>query len=259
MNLDRRSGVPLYLQIEERVRLGIAQGVWPVGSLLPPEEELCRVLGVSRGPIRQALGRLVQEGLLVRNRRKGTEVVKAIPAHGLILISPYRAIRVAGLQPVVRVLSQVRRRLPARVAAAWGSSRQGPAVFFDRVFSAGDEPVARASSWLPAARYARLLTMDLTGRAFLDVLAQEFGVVITRIEERMELTVMSPESARLLAVPASGPCLAVSVCQWSGDEPIEYAEFWLDPAKSRFLITGLLAVEAGAGPDRRLRESPRTH
>ncbi|MEW6047493.1 MAG: GntR family transcriptional regulator [Bacillota bacterium] len=248
LRLDRQSGVPLYLQIEERIRLGIAQGVWRVGDLLPPEEELCRKLGVSRGPVRQALGRLVQDGIIVRDRRRGTRVVRGIRSHGLILVSPYRAIEVAGLTPTITILAREIRPVPRAVAARWkqgGRSIRQPrqAVFFERVFNANGEPVAHACSWLPADRFIGLATADLTGAPLLDILAQEYEVVITRLEETMELTTMSARNAELLGVHPGSPCLAVTLCQWAGDQPVEYAEFWLTPAKSRFLITGLLALE----------------
>ncbi|MDR7484562.1 MAG: GntR family transcriptional regulator [Armatimonadota bacterium] len=256
MRLDRDSGIPLYVQIRELIRQGVAQGAWRVGETLPAEDELSAAFGVSRGTVRQALGHLAREGLLVRHRRSGTRIVRAPADPGLLFISPYRAIRAAGKHPRVQVLALRRQRAPRRVVAAWEAGGRGPvsrlAVHFDRVFSADGEPIARGSSWAPAPRFDRLLTMDLTTRAFLDVLAGEFGVVITRIDERMELTAMSAENARLLRTRRGAPCLAVTLCQWSRAEPVEYAEFWLDPAKSRYLLTGLMGVDADVARGRGL-------
>jgi GntR family transcriptional regulator len=252
--LNRNSGVPLYVQIRELLRLGLAQGTWDVGEAIPSEEELCARFRVSRGTVRQALQELVREGLLVRSRRLGTRVVQRPSQSGLLLVSPFRAIQTAGLHPRVQVLALEKRPTPRRVRAAWSSgTRTRPArsaVYFDRVFWADGEPVARGSSWVPAPRFERLLDLDLTRRAFLDVLAREFGVVITRIDERMELTAMTAENARLLLSRKGAPCLAVTLCQWSRGEPVEYAEFWLDPAKSHYLLTGLWTVSATLPPVR---------
>ncbi len=250
MRLDRNSGIPLHVQIRELVRLGIAQGTWRLGETLPAEDELARTLGVSRGTVRQALSRLVEEGLLVRHRRSGTQVVRVPAEAGLLLISPFRAIQAAGFRPRVQVLALEKRRPPRRVREAWGrggSRAHRWAVFFDRVFWADREAVARGSSWVPAPRFEALLSMDLSTRAFLDVLARDFGVVITRIDERMELTGMSAENARVLGTSRGSPCLAVTLCQWSRGEPVEYAEFWLDPGKSRYLFTGLMDVHTAGG------------
>jgi DNA-binding GntR family transcriptional regulator len=45
------------------VRDGILRGAFPVGSVLA-EEEIAAALGTSRTPVRQALGLLLQEGLV---------------------------------------------------------------------------------------------------------------------------------------------------------------------------------------------------
>lgn len=248
MRLDRDSGVPLHVQIRELIRLGITQGTWRVGETLPTEEELARAFRVSRGTVRQALSRLALDGLVTRHRRLGTVVARVPEEGGLVFVSPFRAIQAAGMVPRVQVLALEKRRTPKRVLEAWrqtSSSAYRWSVFFDRVFWAGQEPVARGSSWVPAHRFQRLTSMDLSRRAFLDVLAREFGVVITRIEERMELTTMSGENAELLGAPRGSPCLAVALAQWSRDEPVEYAEFWMHPVKSRYLLTGAMGVGPG--------------
>lgn len=66
---------PLYAQIEAQLRAAIAQGLYPVGSLLPTEIELCENLHVSRHTIREALRRLVEAGLVERRPGAGTMVV----------------------------------------------------------------------------------------------------------------------------------------------------------------------------------------
>jgi DNA-binding GntR family transcriptional regulator len=51
------------------VRDGILRGVFPVGSVLA-EEEIAAALGTSRTPVRQALGLLLQEGLVEVGARR---------------------------------------------------------------------------------------------------------------------------------------------------------------------------------------------
>ncbi|NKC29609.1 GntR family transcriptional regulator [Falsiroseomonas selenitidurans] len=66
---------PLYAQIEAQLRAAIAEGRYPIGSLLPTEAELCETLRVSRHTIREALRRLVESGLVERRQGAGTMVV----------------------------------------------------------------------------------------------------------------------------------------------------------------------------------------
>ena len=68
---------PRYLQILDRLTSAIRQGIYPVGSNLPIETELCKQYQASRHTIREALRRLVENGLVVRRQKAGTTVVAA--------------------------------------------------------------------------------------------------------------------------------------------------------------------------------------
>lgn len=71
---------PLQLQstpalIADRLRAEILDGAFPADAQLS-EVELARQLKVSRGPIREAMQRLIQEGLLRAERNRGVFVVQ---------------------------------------------------------------------------------------------------------------------------------------------------------------------------------------
>lgn len=78
MDIDRKSNKPLYLQLKEKIIDGIRTGGLKPGSFIQTEDELCREYGISRYPVRQALGELVKEGYLERTRGKGTSVSAAV-------------------------------------------------------------------------------------------------------------------------------------------------------------------------------------
>ncbi|HEU5432629.1 MAG TPA: extracellular solute-binding protein, partial [Thermomicrobiales bacterium] len=79
MELDRDSVVPLTRQIIEQVRGQIERGELAPGDRLPTESELCARLGVSRKPVRSALGQLQTMGVLERRPRRGTFVSASAP------------------------------------------------------------------------------------------------------------------------------------------------------------------------------------
>ena len=72
--IDKNSPIPVYYQLKEDILRKIREGVWKVGQCIDSERELSETYGVSRMTIRQALGELVQEGILVREKGKGTFV-----------------------------------------------------------------------------------------------------------------------------------------------------------------------------------------
>ena len=64
-----------YLQVARTLRKEIVDGVYPVGSQLPTEQELCERFEVSRYTVREALRRLRDDNLVASRPRAGTLVV----------------------------------------------------------------------------------------------------------------------------------------------------------------------------------------
>lgn len=62
-------------QVFHRLRRQIVEGEIPAGTKIS-EPELSRALGISRGPLREAIGRLESGGLLVRRPNVGARVVE---------------------------------------------------------------------------------------------------------------------------------------------------------------------------------------
>ena len=74
--IDRTVPIPYYYQLEGLLREQIAAGRYETGQRVPSEKELCKQYGVSRTTVRQAVGKLVSEGLLHHLKGKGTFVGK---------------------------------------------------------------------------------------------------------------------------------------------------------------------------------------
>ena len=72
--IDKNSPIPVYYQLKNDLIKKIAKGVWKPGECISSERELCEIYEVSRMTIRQAIGELVQEGILLRKKGKGTFV-----------------------------------------------------------------------------------------------------------------------------------------------------------------------------------------
>ncbi len=82
--IDDQSGDPLYLQVVNVLKDEIVRGVYPVGSQLPPEEELGKRFAVSRYTIREALRRLREDHLVSSRQGSGTTVSSPRPAESFV-------------------------------------------------------------------------------------------------------------------------------------------------------------------------------
>ena len=79
--LDRKSRIPLYLQVVEQVRDMISRGALKVGDRLPANRELAETLGVNRTTVSNAYAELEADGLITSHVGRGT-FVSAVPKTG---------------------------------------------------------------------------------------------------------------------------------------------------------------------------------
>jgi GntR family transcriptional regulator len=77
-SIDHKSPVPLHIQAENLLRTIINDPEHLNGKFLPNEVELAKQLAISRSTLRQALNKLVYEGLLIRKKGVGTKVAESI-------------------------------------------------------------------------------------------------------------------------------------------------------------------------------------
>ena len=83
--VDRTSKQKLYVQMYTIFLEKCKDGEWPAGSQIPSEDELCRIYGVSKVTIREAIQELVREGYLKRRQGKGTFVIDSSSHSGIVV------------------------------------------------------------------------------------------------------------------------------------------------------------------------------
>lgn len=74
MVIDRKSGIPIYLQLKKHIEYLISTGFWERGRQLPTERALAEELKISRNTVSVAYRELEADGLLVSYQGKGTFV-----------------------------------------------------------------------------------------------------------------------------------------------------------------------------------------
>ncbi len=148
--LDRSSPVPLYYQLSQLLRGAIDDGVLPAGTRLDNEITLADRLGLSRPTMRRALQELVDAGLLVRRRGVGTQVVQPHVSRSMALTSLHDDLQRTGQSSTTQVLEHHLGPATAEVAAALGLTEGAPVLTLRRLRSAGGEPLALLTNYLPA-------------------------------------------------------------------------------------------------------------
>jgi GntR family transcriptional regulator len=216
--------VPRYYEIEQALRARIAE-LRP-DEPLPSDAMLCEEFGVSRMTARNAVQRLVQEGIVYRVPGRGTFVAEP-PVHRQAgnLLSFTEEMRRRGRVPTSQVLAREVRE-PGPSEASRLQLRPGDAVIvLRRLRLADEEPVAIEEAVFPAAAVATLLeSADLEHRSLHDTLVHG-GHVPTQGRARLGAEAAGPEDALLLGVPEGSPLLVEKrVIHDQDGRPLELCE-----------------------------------
>jgi GntR family transcriptional regulator len=96
----------------------IQRGEWKIGEMIPPGPVLMEQYGVSRITVRQVLDRLVKEGLIYRQRGRGSFVAAPTLEQGLFRILSFTEdMRQRGLDPGTELIAQEVIPAPEEIAA----------------------------------------------------------------------------------------------------------------------------------------------
>lgn len=219
-SIDRSSPLPLWAQIVDDLRRRLLGGEFE--DRFPTDEELTRDYDVSRQTVREAVRHLAAEGLVVRQRGRGSAVTHPTleqPLHSLYSLAS--TMRASGIDERSEVLAAERRPAEADVAEPLGLKAGDEVVYVERLRFAGTDPIAWDRSWLPAQRAAVLLDADLSSGGLYDLLAARCGLRLTGGWERIRPVIPEPGERRLLRLPASTAAFSIERLALAGDAPVE--------------------------------------
>jgi len=72
--IDQSSGVPIYVQLKEKIKYAIATGVYPPASRLPTVRSLAVALKINVNTVSKVYSELEREGILATKQGRGTFV-----------------------------------------------------------------------------------------------------------------------------------------------------------------------------------------
>lgn len=177
-------------------------------SPLPTERELAERYGVSRSTVRQALAALRDAGRVYRVQGAGTFTADTAIAKSLSLTSFSEDMTERNLTPGSRILDARLRPAGAETGARLRLSPADEVVELRRLRLADGVPMCMETVRLPSARFPGLLDHGLDGSLYA-LLHAEYGTVLSRAEQTIRSTVLTPEQAELLQVAPHSPALEI--------------------------------------------------
>jgi GntR family transcriptional regulator len=217
---------PLHRQLEEGLRQLIRSGKVPPGAELPGELDLAASLHLSRHTIRHALNTLATEGLVRRERGRGTHVVKPQAEINERSLSQFYAfaweVNARGLEARSRVLSvsTLDARPDFETRLDLGPDRKVRRIV--RVRIAEDEPLVLETAYFPLDLVEGLTASILERASIYDEIERQHGVRVTRAHETIRPAVLSRRLAGLLHVRPGSAAFNVERTTWAGERRVEW-------------------------------------
>lgn len=218
------SQVPKHEQLRVIILKLVKEELEP-GARLPSERTLMDSYGVSRITVRAAIGRLVNDGHLVRVPAKGTFVADFPVQSTLHLASFTQEMEAMGHVPSTVVLVAETADAPDATAEALGLGQGAEAIHLRRLRLADGRPMSVDDAWYNPVYAGGLLEIDLTGSIY-KALAAQFGHQIDRARQSVRSEGAPADVGALLGTGTGAAVLAFDRVSYSGNVAIEHSRSW---------------------------------
>ena len=221
--IDKQSPIPIYRQIQSQLKQLILEGQFNPHDMLPSENELAQRYQVSVMTVRQAMNQLVNEGLIYRERGRGTFVARqpiVQPLQRFQSFSEHIAAR--GLIPSAQILIFETVTAPQEVALALELQPVDPVLRIKRLRLTDNRRVGIHDSYLRGVHFNQTALAEYGS---LYALLEAQRVVLAEQEEMLEAVAADEEASRLLQVAPGSPLLQVSSTAYlESGQPIEFVK-----------------------------------
>lgn len=209
--LDKNSFIPLYFQIQERLLKEIQSGQLQAGDLLPGEEDLCRLYGVSRMTARQSLQALKQQGIVRSEKGRGTFVIQPKVEKQIAHLSGFSAEMLSlGMKPSSLILEQATKAAPPEIALRLGVPPGSLLFELHRLRLADALPLAIEQVWLSMAEFPGIEKIDFTRNSLYETLCNRYGIQVGSADEIIEARTPTQREAKLLKMSPRLSLLVIS-------------------------------------------------
>jgi len=221
-SIDHKSPVPLHAQAEIALRELIASEEYQNGKILPSEVEMAKLMAISRTTLRQAINKLVYEGLLVRKKRKGTTVAdSAVSSRSNNWLSFSQEMKLRGITLRNFELHVTWVYPDEKLAAFFDIKTDRKILKMERVRGRPEEPFVYFASFFHPR-------VGLTGdedfkKPLYELLEQDYSVIATLSKEEISAKGADAFLADKLRIPIGSPVLFRKRFVFDqGERPIEY-------------------------------------
>lgn len=200
--------LPQHRVLYELLRKHIMEGVYPEGSLLPSENELCSAHEVTRPTVRQALSRLENEGYISKHQGKGS-IVRSLPK-GIGILS------IQGTTSGVGKHNLETKPIGKPAVKKWPEDfmfelseleLESGCIVLERNRIVDGMPVLYEISYIPNINISRFAQKSFTNKSLFDVMRRDYGIEVKGGQQRIMAMKADAEIGKYLNIKEGDPIL----------------------------------------------------
>lgn len=232
--IDKNSAIPLYYQLYTYIEKLIKENKLVEGNRLPPEDELVKILKISRPTIRQAYKELSTKGYIQRKRSKGTVVTKPKVLSKFLseLTNYYNELSAEDMEVKTKVLQfEITKDQKAREIL-----NANKLIHLTRLRYSDNVPLVYIDTYLPYDSYQSLFSYDLEKESLYESM-KKIGRPVESVKRIIKASQCSKEVADYLEIETKEPILySQTIGKDKNEEPVEYSIARYNGAIAQFQI-----------------------
>jgi GntR family transcriptional regulator/GntR family frlABCD operon transcriptional regulator len=200
--------VTQYRKLYETLRKHIVENIYKEGDLLPSENELCKLYGMTRPTVRQSLGALANDGYIRKHQGKGS-IVHHLPREIGIL-------SVSGTTSAVGDRNLRTRIITKPIIKPWDEGfmfplseleKESGCIYMERLRLLDGIPIFYDISYIANVNLPRITSRQFEDKSLFQILRDNYQVEIKGGEQRIKAIPSSLKIGRFLKIKRGEPVL----------------------------------------------------
>ena len=215
-----KAKIPLYLELYNKLRIDIENGVYNPGDRLPSETDLIAKYNTSRITIRKAVSLLANDGYVSVRQGLGTIVASPMMYNTNCVTSLTEQLRAAGYTPSARGIHISRALPPAEIVNAMGIAPNTEMVCVQRIQYADEQPVGILTNYIFPDVVPGIEQKEPDFVSLYRFLEEEYSIRIDTSKDCISARIADIAQATTLRIPVGSPLIYIIRVSFSEGKPI---------------------------------------
>lgn len=200
--------IPRYRTLYQTLRKHILGGIYREGDLLPSENELCSIYGMTRPTVRQALASLASDGLIRKHQGKGSIVHRMPREIGILSVSgTTSAVGERGLRTEIILKPAVIPWPDDFMFPLSETERESGCIYMERLRLLEGTPIFYDINYIANINLPRFTSRQFRNKSLFRILREKYNIEIKGGEQRIRAIPAGEKISSFLKIRKGAPVL----------------------------------------------------